>query len=277
MRKTVCFAFLLAVCFWATNAFAAQGQWGGFIYLIPKTGAQIPSDKKEDILLTLKNDAAGFSNEFDPGKGTLETIHYLKGRGYTLNGKPVTTGVASALIRVESLDRARVDAFHKSVVSALKDYFAVEYRIAVTGQLSYTDAMTLARLKEGAPKRGNAVEQPNAVVFPIAKTPQWWELPTDKRTEYFHKNPEAFGKDHSGHNEVGFVYIKKIFRKLYHSRFIDPQQDFMTYFEFSDDDKPAFESLLQGLRDEKINPEWKYVVEKPLFTGKRVKSIDEIL
>lgn len=272
MKKIGFSAVLLAVCLWTNTAFSSQGQWGGFIYLIPKAGMQIPADKKAGILHALKKDAAGFSNEFTPEKGAMETIHYLKGNGYTLNGKPVTSAVPSALIRVESLDRAKVEAFHKSVANALKDYFDVEYRTAVTGQLNYTDAKTLARLKEGAPKRGNGTEQPNAIVFPIAKKAEWWALPTDKRMELFHK-----GADYQGHNEVGFVYITKIFRKLYHSRFVDSQQDFMTYFEFSNDDIPAYEVLLNGLRDEKGNPEWKYVVEKPLFIGKRAKSIDEIL
>lgn len=276
MKKLYFLLVWLGICAWTAPAFSAQGQWGGFIYLIPKSEAPMPPDKQVSAAKTLKAAAAGFSNEFNPQKNSVETVHFLRGTGYTLNGQPVTEGVPSALIRVESMDRKNVDAFHQTVLETLGKYYKVEYRTAVTRQLNYTDARTLNRLKQNAPKRGNGIAQPNAVVFPLSKTPEWWALPTDARNAYFHQNPALFGKKHMGHNEVGFLYISKIFRKLYHARFAGSRQDFMTYFEFADADQAAFDSLMRGLRDVKVNPEWKYVVEEPIFTGKRVQTVKEL-
>lgn len=273
MTKISVLAMLCAVFLWTTPAFSQQGQWGGFIYLVPKNGVTLSADKKESIAKALHHEAGDFSNDFSPEKGKVETIQFYKS-SEAPGEKPNS---AAGLIRVESMKKTKVDGYHKAVVHAVKDFFDVEYRIAVTAELDYTDAATLDQLKARAPTRGNGKDQPNAVVLPIAKTPAWWALPLDKRKQYMDKHPETFGKDHVGHNEIGFVYIKNIFRKLYHSRFIDDQQDFMTYFEFSDNDMDNYNNLLKNLRDKQINPEWEYVQERPIFYGKRKASIEEIL
>ena len=170
-----------------------------------------------------------------------------------------------------------LDKYVESLGQVAGDHFRLEVRFAVTRQLNYTDAETLQRLKDNAPKRGNGEEQPNAVVFPLSKTPAWWTLTAEKRQNYFFAHPELFGNDHLGHNGVGFKYIQRIFRKLYHSRFIDSQQDFMTYFEYADADADTFDSLLSGLRDTTRNQEWKYVEEKPIVYGKRAATPKEML
>ncbi|MBI4389438.1 MAG: chlorite dismutase family protein [Nitrospinae bacterium] len=265
------------VFLWASGASAQQGQWGGFIYLTPKTESGIPAGSKDAILQNLEKAAAGFANDFAPEKGKTDTIQYYKEHEYTQDGKPAAGKAPAILIRAESLDRSKVDDYFKTLSGALGDYFDVERRVGVTRELNYTSAETLDRLKAGAPKRGDGKSQPNAAVLPISKTSAWWALPLDKRENYFNQRPEIFGKNHLGHNAVGFMYITKIFRKLYHSRFIDGQQDFVTYFEFSDEDSETYKKLLDGLRDKTTNPEWGYVQEKPLFWGKRAASLKEIL
>ena len=46
--------------------------------------------------------------------------------------------------------------------------------------------------------------------------------------------------------------------------------DFITYFEATDENMPVFDQICRGLRDQRQNPEWKYVLEGPEWRGKRV-------
>ena len=263
--KAVC---LLTVLFSlaAMNAWAVQGQWGAFIYLFPKPNAVIDdSAALAPLAEKILQASSGFSNDFTPQKGRTDTVQFIHVTDYSLNGNPVSDK-PTGLIRVESTDRKVLDQYVETLAQAVKDYFRLETRFAVTRQLNYTDAATLKRLKDNAPKRGNGTDQPNAVVFPLSKTKAWWALTQEKRQDYF-----------LGHNAVGFKHIKSIFRKLYHSRFVDPEQDFMTYFEYADADAGKFDALLSGLRDKTLNPEWSYVEEKPIVYGKRTATPAEML
>lgn len=263
------------MCF-VNPVLAAQGQWAGFLYLVPKGPGPVEAAEKSRMVEAINKAAKEFHNDFNPDAKAVDTIEFLKGENFDLNGKAVEGVAPIALIRVESTNLPKVDEFFGAVGPVLAETFFLDFRMGVTGQLNYTDAETLARLKKEAPKRGNGNDQPNAVVFPLSKRAEWWALPTDKRTELFFAHEGKFGKGHLGHNGVGFQYINKIFRKLYHSRFIDPQQDFMTYFEFAEADRAVFESLLGGLRDTAKNQEWKYVEESPIFWGKRVPGPDKM-
>lgn len=271
------FLFTILLNLTGLDSWAVQGQWGVFIYLFPKTPLLI-SDSPDLISLAdkISQSSSGFSNDFTPKEGQTETVQFIRVTNYSLNGKPVSDKPA-ALIRAESTDRKILDRYVDTLSQAVKDHFRVEIRFAVTRQLNYTDATTLQRLKDNAPKRGTGKEQPNAVVFPLSKTPAWWALTQEKRQNYFFENPTLFGKDHLGHNGVGFKYIKRIYRKLYHSRFVDPGQDFMTYFEYADADAKTFDALLSGLRDKTLNQEWGYVEEKPIVYGKRSATPVEML
>ncbi len=277
--KNIKAIFLLAalVSLGAMNAWAVQGQWAAFIYLFPKSDASMnDSSALAPLANKLSQASAAFSNDFTPQKDKTDTVQYIRVTKYLLEGKSVSDKPA-ALIRAESTDRKVLDEYVESLAQIVKNHFRVETRFAVTRELNYTDAETLQRLKDNAPKRGTGEEQPNAVVFPLSKTSAWWTQPTDKRQNYFFANPALFGKDHLGHNGVGFKYIQRIFRKLYHSRFTDPQQDFMTYFEYADNDEETFDALLSGLRDTTHNQEWKYVEEKPIVYGKRTATPLEML
>lgn len=277
MNKIKIFLVILSLLVWPAVVQAGSGLVGGFIYLIPKAGKEIPFKNRDTILQTLKIKASNFGNDFNPIQGQTDTITYLKKKSYTLKGRPVNEKVPTILIRVESMEKDMVNGFYETVKEVLGEYFDLEYRFAVTAPLNYTDADILAKLKEKAPRRYSGNDDPNAVVFPLSKSAEWWDMEIAKRKEYFNPNPAVFGKGHMGHNGVGFQYIEMIFRKLYHSRDLDPQQDFMTYFEYPDQFAEAFDKLLNGLRDVKINPEWNFVKEGPIFWGQRVRSLDQLL
>jgi len=266
--RTWCSASLIFL-FLAPSVEAAQGQWGGFLYLFLKPGIPFSADDISSLSSQLESLGRGFENDFHPGKGKTETIQYYRTNRYTLRDKAMEAA-PQGLIKVESLDREKVEQFIEHAHGLLEDRFFMEVRYGVTRQLNYTDAKTLERLKENAPTRGNGRDQPNAVVFPLSKSAKWWGMTQEKRTAYFFKKPDRSGESHLGHNEIGFLYIQKIFRKLYHSRFVNAGQDFVTYFEYADADSEAFNKLLNGLRNETRNPEWKFVNEEPIFWGKRL-------
>ena len=274
--KTVCL-FTVFLCLTAMEAWAVQGQWGAFVYLFPKAGVSVDGSALEALTEKIEQASAGFANDFTPQKGKTETVQFIRAVEYSLNGNPISEK-PMGLIRAESINKKTLDQYVDTLSKLAGEFYRVETRFAVTRQLNYTNAATLQRLKENAPKRGTGGEQPNVVVFPLSKTPAWWALTQEKRQSYFFENPAQFGKDHLSNNGVGFKYINRIFRKLYHSRFIDPGQDFMTYFEFADTDAGAFDALLAGLRDDKrLNREWIYVEEKPIVRGKRVATPAEML
>lgn len=266
----------MAIWLSASLSFAAQGQWGGFIYLFPKSGVQIGESDGDALARAIQQAGTEFSNDFRPQKGRTETILYLKTVGYIQGGQKASR-MPSGFIRVESMDRNKVEVYYRSVAAALQDSHDLEFRLGVTQELKYTDHDTLQRLKDQAPKRGDGEAQPNGIVLPLSKTPEWWAMTLEKRQSYFFTHPESFGNDHRGHNAIGFQYINRIFRKLYHSRFIDDRQDFVTYFEYADADADAFDKLLGGLRNPKVNPEWKFVEEKPMLHGRRVADPKDIL
>lgn len=94
-----------------------------------------------------------------------------------------------------------------------------------------------------------------AMLIPIRKSAAWWSLPTDQRQAFFNQGKLA------GHTAIGEKYVDRVFRKLYHSRYLDTSlgYDFLTYFEFRPEHEPAFRDLLAALRDPSVNPEWAYV------------------
>jgi hypothetical protein len=102
-------------------------------------------------------------------------------------------------------------------------------------------------------------DQTLAVVIPIRKSPDWWNLTQDERQKFFHRQA-----DREGHIATGARYADGIFRRLYHGRYLDPAPpyDFLTYFEFAEQDTLRFRTLLSELRDLEKNPEWHYVEQE---------------
>lgn len=89
-----------------------------------------------------------------------------------------------------------------------------------------------------------------AALIPIHKSPAWWTLTQDERRHIF--------EEHSHHTQIGLDYLPAIARRLHHCRDLgEPQPfDFLTWFEFSANDAPAFDALLARLR---ASREWTFV------------------
>ncbi len=123
--------------------------------------------------------------------------------------------------------------------------------------LQYTSAEVRSELQ----KKSSPVYPPSAstlaVLIPIRKSEKWWSFSQDERQKHFERNGAR------NHTAIGQDYAARIYRKLYHSRYLETETplgyDFLTYFEFDRKDRPLFESLLAELRNVKINPEWQFV------------------
>jgi hypothetical protein len=105
-----------------------------------------------------------------------------------------------------------------------------------------------------------------AVIIPIRKSAAWWALPHDERQAHFQKKGDKIG-----HTAIGAKYAKRIYRKLYHTRYAveTTDHDFITYFEFERSHTEDFTRLLQQLRDPEQNPEWGFVDrEYEIWTAK---------
>ena len=126
----------------------------------------------------------------------------------------------------------------------------------VVQHLHYTPRSERSELEKISRPETEASVETMAVLIPIGKSADWWKLSQDERQILFQKTSR-----HEGHIGIGKKYAGRIFRRLYHSRYIDPTapHDFLTYFEFDKAHAPDFRKMLSELRDIKNNPEWLYV------------------
>ncbi len=107
--------------------------------------------------------------------------------------------------------------------------------------------------KEQLVARQIALGRPNATcaaLIPILKNAAWWIMPQDERRAIF--------EDRSHHTETGLKYLPAIARRLHHCRDLGTGEpfDFLTLFDYAEEDATAFEDLVAALR---ATEEWKYV------------------
>jgi len=119
----------------------------------------------------------------------------------------------------------------------------------VAQHLHYTTAEERADLT--ARSRTELSPGVTAVLIPIRKSEAWWQMAHDQRGHHFHAK--------GGHTAIGTPYADKIFRKLYHARYLGSGFDFLTYFEFPDAEENAFRKLLAELR---TTEEWSFVEDE---------------
>ncbi|NGZ03666.1 MAG: chlorite dismutase [Nitrospira sp. WS238] len=106
-----------------------------------------------------------------------------------------------------------------------------------------------------------AGDKPYAVVIPIKKSAEWWELNQEKRMAMMQE-----------HTAVTLPYLKTVKRKLYHSSGLD-DVDFITYFETTN--LEDFHRLVLSLQNVK---EFAYVRQfgTPTLLG-TMRSLDEAI
>lgn len=126
----------------------------------------------------------------------------------------------------------------------------------VMQHLHYTGRTEREELERISRPEPGLSEEIVAVVILVGKSEAWWKMDQDERQVLFQKTPR-----HEGHHNIGARYAERIYRRLYHSRYVHPAApyDFITYFEFEASHAADFRSLLSELRDFRKNPEWLYV------------------
>jgi chlorite dismutase len=132
---------------------------------------------------------------------------------------------------------------------------AVQF-LGVTEHLHYTSDTQRQELDTRAIPELEPSDHTTAVLIPISKSEEWWKLAQNQRYAYFQKTG-----GHEGHTAIGFEYVDRIFRRLYHSRYLGAAlgYDFLTYFEFKDVYEKDFRALLSELRNTATNPEWTFI------------------
>ena len=90
-----------------------------------------------------------------------------------------------------------------------------------------------------------------AAFIPMSKSEEWWLLTQDERRKIF--------EEKSDHIKISSNYLETIQRKLFHSRDIGEEFDFLAWFEFEPKSKSVFDDLLGCLRQ---TEEWKYVTRE---------------
>lgn len=110
---------------------------------------------------------------------------------------------------------------------------------------SKRDEVTALRAVQPALNRSEAI---SAVLIPIKKSVQWWEMAQDERRAIF--------EEESHHTAVGLEYLPGVARQLLHCRDLGEPFDFLTWFEFAPEHTKAFDELLLRMRASK---EWEYV------------------
>ncbi len=112
--------------------------------------------------------------------------------------------------------------------------------------LAHDEKAALVRVQAPLGRPGST----RAALIPIRKTPAWWALAQDERRAIF--------EEQSKHIATGLKYLPNIARRLYHCRDLGPAEpfDFLTFFDYAEQDAPAFDDLVAALRD---TTEWRFV------------------
>jgi hypothetical protein len=218
----------------------------------------------------------GFFNDFDADGSRdvqpQETIQFLVADG------PVGTrhglGAARFAVQVSANYRPRLQSVEDEVRRRLGSYADVTAVAGAERPSRYTSAELHAHVfKRAAPRLSGRVAR-HAIILPISKTPQWWSKSVMERHLYFypHHDPET-GCLVKGHVQAADPGISTVFRRLYHNpdSYQQPNAfDFIAYFECTDESLPVLDQICRTLRDERQNPEWRYVLEAPEWRGLRV-------
>jgi hypothetical protein len=147
---------------------------------------------------------------------------------------------------LESIDRIEIiNAGHS--LAATNSKWVLR---GVTSNLRYTNRDEKIMLDK-TPSILGKPESKYAALIPIKKSEEWWLLTQDERRKVF--------EDQSHHINFSSKYLSVVARKLYHSRDIGEDFDFLTWFEFAPEHSNQFDELVNYLR---ATEEWKYVTRE---------------
>jgi chlorite dismutase len=150
----------------------------------------------------------------------------------------------SGVLGLESVERLEI--VNEAVVSQLSPDSAWVLQ-GFTSNVRYANRKEINALKAIQPDLGRP-EAVCAVLIPIKKSGEWWNMSQDERRSIFEED--------SHHTAIGLEYLPSIARRLHHCRDLGEEFDFLTWFEFAPEHSAAFDELLVRLRASK---EWTFV------------------
>src|SRR5262245_55191652 len=115
----------------------------------------------------------------------------------------------------------------------------------VRSHTRYATRAEQTRLEATQPDLGRPSATCGALIA-IDKSPAWWALPQDERRAIF--------EERSRHIAICVDYLPAVARRLYHGRDVGAEFHFLTWFEFADSDRRAFDELVSRLR---ASEEWR--------------------
>jgi chlorite dismutase len=139
----------------------------------------------------------------------------------------------------------RVNVINDAVVELPPDSAWVLQSFTSNIRYAMRDEVIALRAVQPVLDRPEAI---TAVLIPIKKSAQWWEMAQDERRAIF--------EEASHHTAVGLEYLPGVARRLMHCRDLGEPFDFLTWFEFAPEHTQAFDELLIRMRASK---EWEYV------------------
>ncbi len=220
--------------------------------------------------------ARGFFNDFhadeSPNPPSNETVQFLA----AATPRPCNDGLLSAecVAHVTTKYRPRLGEIEAELERRLGDVATVR---AIDGSMRaprYTSAALHEYVDKDAAARQSGRSAGNVIIIPMSKTAAWWNMSMLERHVYFYPHmDQEQGGPVAGHAQAAEAGIQTIYRRLYHNP--DGYQradeyDFVTYFECADEHLATFDIVRQALRDERRNPEWRFVIEGPEWRGRRV-------
>jgi hypothetical protein len=170
---------------------------------------------------------------------TVTRVSFVAGERGEWTIESVRAVIGETLAGAPRLARREGDAFHSD-----RGAWAID---GVRSNDRYVTRAEKTRLVEASPPLGRA-EANCAALIPIRKSDAWWALTQDERRAIF--------EEQSRHIAIGLEYVPAVARRLYHCRDLGEPWDFLTWFEFADRDRDAFDRLVEKLR---ATEEWRYV------------------
>lgn len=240
----------------------------------------IPADEADNTLSRVRSAGAlvgrGFFNDFD-ADGTRdvqprETVQFLVTDGERGPGQGIHA--ARYAMQASASYRPRLVELEYELKRRLGPIAQIISIDGAERSPRYTSAeMYDYAYKAAVPRMSGRIAR-NAIIIPLSKTQTWWGKTALERHGYFYPQQDPVTGGHvKGHARSAEAGIPTIFRRLYHNPDgyqRSGQYDFVTYFECTDEHLATFDRICAALRDERQNPEWRYVREGPEWRGRRV-------
>lgn len=218
----------------------------------------------------------GLQSEFDrEGAAPEDTIAFLRRQAGAPRDIPDGDVLqAEWVVHVASKAADPVMTFCVQAQALLEPHATVRILSGVVRPRNYSGAAMERWAYARAVIQQPGTLTPNAFLLPMSKTADWWRKDWMERHTYFYPRYDDEGRMVAeGHALAAAEGILCIYRRSYHALeqpAPDGSYDFLTYFECGDADIPIFERICANLRDERRNPEWKFVREGPTWHGRRV-------